>query len=110
MQLSHKVAVYVPSTEHESTNIGRAGHQARARSVARVLSTLYGGATVTDGQGSWINDDGDLITESVKIVNSFTSEVSTKGVLELAKGWCQDWTQDSVLVEIDGTAHLVGSK
>ena len=108
--LAHSVTVTVPSTSDVDVPISPEAHAQRALDVARELCSRFGGATLTDGSGLWLAADGSIVSETVHLVTSHAADLDAAAradVLELARRWREDWSQDAVAVTLDGTLVLV---
>src|SRR5581483_10170879 len=73
MHLDHYFCLYVP-TANGGVVIDRDLHEQVVREVTEQFAGLFGGATVTQGQGAWLNASGTLVLEPVTLVESFTDE------------------------------------
>lgn len=108
--LSHRVAVYIPSTvavDKAAVDKGREVLEA----VARRLSDLFGGATATAATGYWTSEAVGLVREAVTIVyaacTSEALEAHGAEVLEIAQAVKCSMEQEAVSVEVDGALYLV---
>lgn len=107
VKLSHCVKIYVPSTLQ--------GNQTTDNTeilnfVTSELSRVNGGATIQDVSGCWNSDDFGLIKESVKVVYSFSSELSDDLInltFDLAEKIKVEMSQEMVSIELDGVLYLV---
>ena len=70
--------------------------------VAQGLSALFGGATMTDGQGAWLDGQGALVREPVTVVSSYAEEAVARAkqsdILGIAQYVQRVLVQDSVLL------------
>lgn len=111
MQLDHNITVYVPSTQGLADKVDAGTLRGRVEFVSKKLAGLFGGATATDGQGAYISDAGELVTESVKLVSAFASEDDyTENITQvyvLASQLKEDYGQEAILVSVDGKAFLI---
>lgn len=74
--------------------------QVRARVLTVVVDTLvkaFGGATLTDGQGAWVDAAGVLVTERVTRVDAFGPD-DTSVRAALATYIKRELSQDCVMV------------
>lgn len=108
MTLKHRVALRVPSTYKTDKRISKQAYEQRVHSVAVTFAELYGGFETSEVSGGWLSPDAKLVTETIKLVQSFADKVDEPSLLEQAKAWCSEWEQEAVLIEIDGVAHFVG--
>lgn len=107
VKLSHCVKIYVPSTLE--------GNQATDNSeilnhIASKLSDLNGGASIQDVTGCWNSDTHGLIKESVKVVYSYSPELSDDLInltFDLAEKIKSEMSQEMVSIELDGVLYLV---
>lgn len=94
MTAFEKVRFYIPDHLPKSDRV--------IDEVCRRLSELYGGATaIESGAGYWVDDDGELIEDSVTLVESLAEEVDTTD-LEMLAGYIKaTLNEDAVLFEIE---------
>lgn len=108
LELTHRVAVYVPSTQNVST---AADNTAQVKRVARRFCELFGGATAQQSAGYWMSERAGLVTESVTIVyaNCTKAQRDTQlaQVLELAQDIKREMQQEALSVELDGTLYII---
>lgn len=108
MKLANEVAIFVPST----IGAAEASQEMVSRIVDRALvelSSVNGGATVTNGTGAWIASDGTLIKETVTIVSSNCGEVTLQTLRTLAKlrrFVRESMKQEAVTVRVNGTLYI----
>ena len=109
LRLDSRVAIYVPGTVDVDKTDAGAAERMTAR-VARDLSDLFGGATITDGRGAWVSDVAGLVMENVRIVYSFsTADAITKHIDEIERiieTVKTEMRQEAVSVEIDGALYI----
>ena len=102
-ELKDKVVFYIPSESNgQSINNSAVLHY-----VAKQLADLFGGCTITDGVGYWKNGQGELISESVKLVYAFGNfQKEIDSLFLLLAEWIGDQLdQESVAYEINN--HLL---
>lgn len=101
--------IIIPATD-------KAGNVAPARAALRAtcinMAEGFGGYTVTDGQGGWIDNQGHLVEEDVKIVTVAYDDYSDPNadmfLLNSARQVAADLDQDCVYVKFaDGIVELV---
>jgi hypothetical protein len=107
--LSHKVAVYIPSTQGNvpapAELVNKMIEQAK-----RLLSGLFGGFTAYKAQGGWVSPTQGLVEEDVTIVQAFTDKAGLShvpAVKALASQIANDMGQEAVSVEVDNTLHFI---
>ena len=111
-QFSSRVTIYVPSTAgKDQTIVSQSDFNSRTEKTAKLLSRLFGGATVTYGSGYWLNDAGRLISERINLVTSHTDPArladNYSRILDLAVKLRQYWQQESIALNIDGSLILL---
>jgi len=102
-ELKDKVVFYIPSESNgQSINNTRVLHY-----VTKKLADRFGGCTVTDGVGYWENGQGELISESVKLVYAFGNfQKGIDSLFLLLANWIKEQLrQESVAYEINN--HLL---
>ncbi|MFG3611434.1 hypothetical protein [Rummeliibacillus stabekisii] len=100
-KMSNKISVYIPSTEENRAMVNR---------TLFLLSELFGGATVIDGQGSWISDSNELVIEKLNIVYSYTDTLEDDRlfkVIDFAKEIKQEMKQEAISVEINDSLYII---
>lgn len=108
--LSHRIAVYVPSTTQVELELTADEHEHWVRTSLRTLSALFGGATALSAHGGWVTDQGNLVVETVTVVYSFAGDFSVsqlQAVRQLAAAIRETLGQEAVAVEIDGELFFV---
>ena len=99
-----KFSVTVPTTQKNGTPVfDRAGI---LKSVQSDMSNVFGGATSTDGVGTWNDDNGNLVTENVTVVSSFCCgkvdlETGTQTLERIARWVKSVANQDCVLITVE---------
>lgn len=108
VELSQRVALYVPSTQGPDTATDNA---AQVERVAAEFSRMFGGATAQESTGFWMSDTAGLVRESVTIVyaNCTADQLRDRlpDILTLAQQIKQDMAQEAVSVEINGTLYII---
>ena len=108
LELTHRVALYVPGTQGPATATDNA---AQVKRVARRFCELFGGATAQQSAGYWMSKRAGLVTESVTIVYAACTKAQRDAhltqVLELAQDIKRDMAQEAVSVELDGTLYII---
>ncbi|WP_026487622.1 hypothetical protein [Caldanaerobius polysaccharolyticus] len=98
--LTKRLAVYIPSKCGQD-EIPASTRQFWLKTALRTLAEIYGGATTIEGQGAWLSENGDIVTEHVTIAYAYTDETAdVSPVYELAKRLCKALRQEAVAVEI----------
>lgn len=102
--MDRTVAIIVPSKSSKTDD--HPCHAAIVRDVAREFSLTFGGATATPGHGYWVDNDGELVEESVTVVESvvpdkvldYTKDITLMEVVRHVKEVMQ---QDTVMYKIN---------
>lgn len=108
VQLPHRVAVYVPSTQGPAENTDNSEQVQR---VARELSEMFGGATATTARGFWVSDSAGLVAEAVTIVYASCTErqyhEQVPEIIRIAQRIKEEMKQEAVSIELDGILYIV---
>lgn len=108
--LSHKVSVYVPSTQNVNLKLAADAHKNILDSTLRFMSQLYGGATAVEARGAWVSDDGLLVIETVTVITSYTDKPDVAKQRRV-RMWCEQIKhtlgQEAIAVEVDGEMFFV---
>lgn len=104
--LKQFVSVYVPGTlglPAVKRDLTTAEQKTYTQQVARQLSAKFGGATVTNGTGYYVADNGDLVEETVQIVKSYHDDTAgaVEFAIELATWIKSELQQELVSVETE---------
>lgn len=113
-KLRNRIAFYIPSTDDSDSKIPDSQHDERSNYIASFFARLFGGSTILNNvTGNWINSDGKLVGESIKIVYSFCSsedlEDHYSDVIQTAVKHCEYWSQASIAIEINDDLILIDS-
>jgi hypothetical protein len=75
----------------------------------RRMCTLFGGATVYQARGFWLNDEGRLFIDDVNVVVSAATKVdeAREALRALARDVLSLTDQESVFISIDGAAEII---
>jgi hypothetical protein len=108
--LEHKVTLYIPSTKNVSEALAVSEKNSIIADALAFLSKQFGGATALEAKGAWISESGDLVTESVTLVYSFSGqfgETEHKIVWAYAEGLKEKLSQEAIAVEIDNKLYFI---
>jgi hypothetical protein len=111
--LSHKIAIYIPSTIHGNLPAPSALVSKRVTQAKMKFAKLFGGFTAYKAQGGWVSPVQGLVEEDVMIVQAFSNDAglaSVPAVKALAQEIAREMTQESVSVEVDGTLYFIHAK
>jgi len=79
--------------------------------VQKELAKKFGGTTTFHTEGSWVDDEGDLVEEGVEVVTAWYSSneyvYGTAFVVDLAVRVREKANQDCVAIEVEGEMILV---
>ena len=78
--------------------------------IAKELTALCGGATVTKGGGYWTKSDGELIAEPVALVSAFTDlsfDTLWSNLRTILYTYKKQAKQDAVLISFNGAGILL---
>lgn len=108
--LTQFYTLYIPSTVDTDRKID---NTAIVEKYAAKLSSLFGGATITQGSGCWVRqDNGSLVIEPVSLVKSFctSSDFEKFGaeVRTLALQLKIELTQEAVSLETPQGLDFIG--
>lgn len=101
-----RFAITVPS---KSPALGTLDHKSLVSFVTGGMIDIFGGCTSFQGQGSWKDDKGKVISENVTVVYSYGTpgHVNETHLRQLAAHLCSKAGQDCVLVEVGHTHEFV---
>lgn len=93
--------LYLPSVDADGRNLNHAQRERVLSLVCRTFSEKFGGATVTDGRGYYVNFDGDLVTEPVTIIETI-AESDPSSILDNVAEYVKDTLrQECVLYTVE---------
>jgi hypothetical protein len=98
------VTFYVPSTKNVGDKLTKSERRTLVTRVETTFSRAFGGATSTQGIGSWITNDGRLVRESVTLVTSYHALETTDAlaiVLPLAEAIKAEYRQGAIAIETE---------
>ena len=102
IELDHKVEIYVPANTLIQVVF--------VKKIAKLFATRFGGATITEAKGTWVDDKGELIEDKINIVYSYsdTMDMGLESALRgLAAELSRHLNEDCILLVIDGHAALI---
>ena len=106
--LDHNIKLYIPSTSKINQS---ASTQAYTDEALALFGQSFGGATCYDAIGSWVSPEAGLVTEGIKIVESYASKEDItkclKNVISLALKIKRELEQEAVSLEYDNKLYLV---
>ena len=79
-------------------------------SVMRRLSHQFGGCTVYEHIGSWIDEHGTMIQEKGYTFHVLTNELNNHLIDDMAQLVRLTFNQHTVVVEVDGKAYFVADE
>lgn len=99
-----KVELIIPAKDNDGSDNAEV-----VKSAIKDFCKLYGGATVYDAAGYWINEDGRLYEDQVKVlVSAATDKASAKTELrDLAKAVLRATDQEAVFLSVGGEAEII---
>jgi hypothetical protein len=106
----HRVTLYIPSTADVDEPLTESAAKEVVNRAQRFMATLFGGATVIAAAGSWMTEDGQLVSEPITLVYSFTDTLTTDVLVQIrafAAALKAELKQEAIAVEIDGGLHFV---
>lgn len=108
VELSQRVALYVPGTHGPATATDNA---AQVERVAAEFSRMFGGATAQESTGFWMSNTAGLVCETVTIVyaNCTAEQLRDRlpDILTLAQQIKREMAQEAVSAEINGTLYII---
>ena len=107
------VSVYVPSRDAEGQRLATQDVRTAVDDTIKLLSSRFGGCTVTTGYGAWVNGQADIIRERVRIVTSFAddAQVDESVIVDHARNLRQRLQQEAVMYTIQpaGQVGFIGA-
>lgn len=109
-----ELTLYVPSTQGESTLIGKRERMERIQDAEEKMSNLFGGYTEVDATGGWVNDDNKLVQEPEGKVTAYTTQQKLKsgrkGFEDYVKKIKKDYGQSAISIEYEGDLFFYAPK
>lgn len=97
MEQTLKVSVYVPDELSRSDEV--------IEHVADRFTDLYGGVTIIPNtEGRWKNEAGEVMYDTITIVECISSEIVQDEIIELAMYVRDTLEQDAVMFEVEETS------
>jgi len=108
--LNEYITVYVPSTQSLDQTISADEYTSRIDYTAKLLSELFGGATLTPSIGYYKNHTGKIIKENITQVKAYTNHVTDRHlekVIAHANELKARYAQESISIEINNTLLFI---
>lgn len=110
-KLPLEIAVYVPSTKNVNEVISVDEMNERENQVKTFLAERFGGYTMSDKLGGYVDNSGNLVNEEITQVVSFaTIEAWEKYKNELVakiSEWADKWGQEAIGLEFEGDMFYI---
>ena len=106
--LDHNIKLYIPSTVDVDKSIDNTEY---VNLTLAKFGEWFGGATSYDATGAWLSQDKGLITEAVKIVESYATKEacieSLDKVIKLAEELKSKLNQEAISLEYDNKLYFI---
>lgn len=106
--LDHNIKIYIPSTIEVDKTIDNTKYINQA---LELFGNSFGGATSYDAIGAWVSQSKGLVTEGVKIVESYATRESIEdhlaGVIEFASRLKTELAQEAISLEYDNKLYFI---
>lgn len=106
--LDHNIKIYIPSTVDVDEKIDNSIHVNQALIL---FGDSFGGATSYDAIGAWVSTNKGLVTEAVKIVESYASRESVElhldKVIKFANQLKKELKQEAISLEYDNKLYFI---
>jgi hypothetical protein len=93
-------AIYIPSA-----------YKAAISKTTKTLAKKFGGTTNVKAEGTWVNEDDELIKEEVTIIRAWYAKsaylLATAFIIDLAVRLREECKQDCIAIEVEGEMILV---
>jgi hypothetical protein len=102
--MSMKVELIIPAQDNDGSD-----NSPVIKAAIANFCKLYGGATVYDAAGYWINEEGRLYEDQVKVlVSAATDKKGAKDQLRaLARDVLEATDQEAVFLSVGGDAEII---
>lgn len=108
---SASAAIYIPTTQDVDTPASQSAVDNAISEAATLMSLMYGGATVTTGDGAWYSDARqDIVKERVYIVKAAAMQITDEQIdklVDFAEEIRERFNQEAVTLEINGDMHFI---
>lgn len=106
--LDHNIKIYIPSTKDVSQKIDNKKY---VDSALKLFGASFGGATSYDAIGAWLSQEQGLVTEGVKIVESYATREAIEEhlgeVIAYAQQLKTELTQEAISLEYDNKLYFI---
>ncbi len=106
--LDHNIKLYIPSTtdvDKKTDNTKQVNH------TLKLFSDLFGGVTSYDAIGAWNSQEAGLVTEKVKIIESYATKEAVEAgldkVIKYANKLKKDMSQEAISLEYDNKLYFI---
>lgn len=110
-RLNNKVEVYVPTADGAGRNLAADAIADALEAVQVALTLECGGSTTYPATGTYLNNAGAIVRESVNIVSAFVSDDGLDRVAFIARHMAGELAatlrQECVAVEVAGSLEFV---
>lgn len=96
--LKHKVEIYIPNNNPKQEKV--------MMRVFKAFCKAFGGASINPVLGGWIDGKGQLITDKIGIVYSYTDKIKPAKLKALAISVREEMLEDAITVVIDDQAEF----
>ncbi len=105
-----EVRFYIPSVDKEGVPLSSSVRQCLVNDTVSRFGLWYGGCTLTEGHGAWLDALGKLVTEHVTIASAYTGEKEyVERMTELLEWavWVRDYAhQECVLYSVQPVSEV----
>lgn len=105
-----KIEIYIPSVDLFGSKQPMLTAEWKKNTQSKLCS-LFGGCTTVEGEGSWINEKGQLVTESVSIVTAYATRNNVKYNQGELRSFCSllknVLDQECILLVIDNKHEFI---
>lgn len=106
--LDHNIKIYIPSTKDVSEQIDNSEY---IKQALELFGASFGGATSYDAVGAWLSQEKGLVTEGVKIVESYATREAVEehlgSVIVFANKLKKELTQEAISIEYDNKLYFI---
>lgn len=106
--LDHNIKIYIPSTINVNEKIDNSKYINEALAL---FGDSFGGATSYDAIGAWVSEDKGLITEGVKIVESYATreaiEANLTKIIKFGSKLKSELAQEAISLEYDNKLYFI---
>lgn len=106
MTLNNVIKLYIPSNIKGIVN--KELQELYTNKAIELLSLKYGGATLNNTIGAWLDNNNNIVKEDITVVYSYMEDtIISKEIIEFMEALKNDMQQDAVTIEFNQSMTFI---